>query len=113
MSIEDAHAKLAGSKSTELRLWAEMAEEVTPEGEAIWPSYQGSLTNGSSPKSDLIVIFLKWFDVEQQSLKGVGHIYISKEKKVEELVPAILKKMNWEEKLPSGENLQLRLFEVC
>jgi ubiquitin carboxyl-terminal hydrolase 7 len=111
LTIEETHQKLAGSKSTELRLWAEMAEDVTPEGDAVWPTYQ-SLPNGSAPKTDLIVLFLKWFDIEQQTLAGVGHIYISREKKVEELVPAILKKMHWAEKSPSGEKLQLKLFEA-
>lgn len=110
LSIEEAHQKLAGTKSPELRLWAELAEDVTPEGDAIWPSYQ-FLPNGTAPKTDLIVLFLKFFDIEQQTLSGVGHIYISREKKVEELVPVILKKMNWPDKTPSGEKLQLKLFE--
>jgi ubiquitin carboxyl-terminal hydrolase 7 len=113
LSLEDTHQKLAGSKSTELRLWAELAEdpELSPEGEVVWPSYQVG-PNGIIPKSDLIVIFLKWFDIDKQTLAGVGHIYISREKKVEELVPAILKKMQWAEKSFSGERLQLKLFEV-
>jgi len=105
ITIEEAHQKLAATKSAELRLWAEMAEDVTPEGDPIWPGHQ-SLQNGNLPKSDLIVLFLKHFDVEKQYLEGIGHIYISKEKKVEDLVPAILKKMGWTEKQ------QLRLFEV-
>lgn len=112
MTIEEAHTKLAGNKALELRLWAEKAEEISPDGMAIWPSYS-HLVNGTPPKTDLIVIFLKWFDVDEQCLKGVGHIYISREKKVEELMPAILKKMGWEETTSSGERLQLKLFEVC
>ena len=113
-TIEEVHLKLSGNKQQELRLWGELAEEVTPEGDAIWPTFQ-NLQNGSGgiPKTDLIVIFLKHFDVETQALAGAGHIYISREKKVEELVPAILKKMQWPEKLPNGEKTQLRLFEVC
>jgi ubiquitin carboxyl-terminal hydrolase 7 len=86
-------------------LWAEIAEEVNAEGDAVWPATP-SQTNGNAPKTDLIVLFLKWFDVESQSLSGAGHIYISREKKVEDLVPVILKKMGWTEKT------QLRLFEV-
>lgn len=111
LTIEEAHQKLAGSKSTELRLWAEVAEEVTPEGNAVWPTYQ-TQPNGAAPKNDLIVLFLKWFDIEQQILIGVGHIYISREKKVEELVPVILKKMGWAEKSATGDRVQLKLFEV-
>ncbi|TVY45416.1 Ubiquitin carboxyl-terminal hydrolase [Lachnellula subtilissima] len=108
-TLEDAVQRL-GNKSPELRLWAEIAEETSPDGEPIWPSPYGA-PNGIAPKSDLIVLFLKWFDFDTQSLTGAGHIYISREKKVEDLVPAILKKMGWSDKTPTGEKVQLRLFE--
>lgn len=104
-TVEDAHQRLAGSKSADLRLWAEIAEDVNADGDAIWPSTPGA-PNGIAPKNDLIVLFLKNFDVERQCLEGAGHIYISRERKVEDLVPVILKKMGWPEKT------QLRLFEV-
>ena len=110
LTIEETHQRLVGSKSADLRLWAEVAENVNSEGIAIWPATPG-LQNGS-PKTDLIVLFLKHFDVDQQTLKGAGHIYISKEKKVEDLVPIILRKMNWAERSSRGEKLQLKLFEV-
>lgn len=109
-TLEEAQQRLAQSKTPELRLWAELAEDLDAEGNPVWQSPYGS-PNGITPKSDLIVLFMKWFDSESQSLAGAGHIYISREKKVEELVPAILKKMNWPDKTPSGEKLQLRLFE--
>jgi len=54
---------------------------------------------------------LKWFDVDGQALKGAGHLYISKEKKVEDLVTPILKRMGWAEKAPGGERVQLKLWE--
>lgn len=112
-TIEEIHVKLSGLKQQELRLWAEYAAEATPEGDPIWPTFQNA-HNGTAgqTKTDLIVLFLKHFDIERQTLSGAGHIYISREKKVEELVPAILKKMQWPEKLPNGDKLQLRLFEV-
>jgi ubiquitin carboxyl-terminal hydrolase 7 len=114
ITLEEVHLKMSGNKQQELRLWAELAEEVTPDGEAIWPTFQNLQNGVNGPlKTDLIVIFLKHFDVEKQALSGVGHIYISREKKVEEMVPAILKKMQWPEKLPNGEKLQLKLYEVC
>ncbi|KAH8654046.1 ubiquitin carboxyl-terminal hydrolase [Tricladium varicosporioides] len=109
-SIEEAHQRLVGSKTAELRLWAETADEVTADGEGIWPT-QPNLTNGAAHKTDLIVLFLKFFDPETQTLSGAGHIYISREKKVEDLVPAILKKMGWSERTSSGDKLTLRLFE--
>ena len=113
LTLDEVHLKMSGNKQQELRLWAELAEGTTPDGDATWPTYL-PVQNGSVglPKTDLIVLFLKHFDVDAQTLAGVGHIYISKEKKVEELVPAILKKMNWPEKLPNGEKLQLKLYEV-
>ena len=111
VSVEEALQKHSGSKSADLRLWAETAEEFSADGEPLWPASH-AVQNGNVARTDLIVLFLKFFDVEQQSLTGAGHLYISREKKVEDLVPAILKKMGWAEKLPSGERLQLKLFEV-
>lgn len=110
-TIEQAHQKLAGSKVQEIRLWAEVAEDVDVSGEPIWPG-PVSQQNGSQTKSDGILLFLKWFDVENQILRGIGHVYIGKERKVEDLVPLILKKMSWPEKSPSGDKTQLKLFEV-
>lgn len=111
ITVEDAQQRLAGNKAPELRLWAEIAEESGPDGEPIWPTPYG-MANGTTPKSDLIVLFLKHFDPETQRLRGIGHIYIGREKKVEDLVPAIMKKMDWPEKSPTGDKVQLRLFEV-
>ncbi|CAL3973135.1 unnamed protein product [Diplocarpon coronariae] len=109
MTVEEAHQRMAGSKGTDMRLWAELADNLDGEGEPIWPSSPG--TQNGSPKNDLIVLFLKEFNAEQQKLNGAGHIYISREKKVEDLVPAILKKMNWPEKHENGQRVQLKLFE--
>jgi len=112
MTIEEAYQKLAGTKSPDLHVWAELIEDVNFEGDPNSPTHT-YLPNGVIAKTDLIVLFLKWFDVEKQMLTGAGHVYISREKKVEDLVPVILRKMHWSEKTPSGERLQLRLFEVC
>ncbi|KAM7196423.1 ubiquitin carboxyl-terminal hydrolase [Rhypophila sp. PSN 637] len=105
-TVEDTYTRAAAHRDQALRLWVEVAEEVDANGEAIWPTYQGQ-ANGVVLKSDLILLFLKWFDVESQSLRGVGHLYISKEKKVEDLVPIIMKRMSWGDKLPSDEKIQL------
>jgi ubiquitin carboxyl-terminal hydrolase 7 len=109
-TLEEAHQKLVGAKTPELRMWAETAEDVDTQGIAVWPAHSGH-QNGVH-KSDLFLLYLKYFDVDNQQLSGVGHIYISREKKVEELVPAILKKMGWPEKSPTGERTVLKLFEV-
>ena len=105
-TVEETYTRAAAHRDQALRVWVEVAEEVNAEGAAVWPTYPG-LPNGVVVKNDLILLFLKWFDVESQSLRGVGHVYISKEKKVEELVPIIMKKMGWGEKLPSDEKIQL------
>lgn len=86
-TVEEALHKSGGGKSYGLRLWAEIAEDFNPEGQPQWP------IASSNTRNDIIVLFLKHFDLELQRLHGAGHIYISKEKKVEDLVPVIMKKM--------------------
>lgn len=111
MTIEEVHHKLSGNKSQDLRLWAELLEEA---GQGADPKLSSNSPgpNGVVPKSDIIILFLKWFDVENQTIVGAGHIYISRDKKVEDLVPEIQRKMGWPERSESGEKLQLKLFEV-
>ncbi|KAI1262195.1 cysteine proteinase [Xylariaceae sp. FL1019] len=106
-TVDEAQLRTQGmNRDTTLRVWAEVADEVDAQGEAIWPSYQNN-ANGVVVKNDLILLFLKHFDVEAQKLEGAGHIYVSKEKRVEELAPAICKRMGWGERLPAGEQLTM------
>ncbi|POR35949.1 Ubiquitin carboxyl-terminal hydrolase 21 [Tolypocladium paradoxum] len=105
-TVEEVYTRSAAHRDTSLRVWAEVADELSAEGEAIWPSYQ-SQSNGVVVMNDTILLLLKHFDREEQTLNGVGHVYIGKEKKVEELVPLILQKMGWGEKLPADEKLLL------
>lgn len=107
LTVEETHQRMSGSKGVDLRLWAEVAEEVTADGQPIWPATAGQV-NGSGPRPDAIVLFLKRFDSDRQTLNGVGHIYISKEKKVEDLVPVITNKIGLEN---SGEKIRLSLWE--
>ncbi len=104
-TVEETYSRAAAHRDQALRLWVEVAEEVNAEGAAVWPTYPG-LPNGVVVKNDLILLFLKWFDVETQRLRGVGHVYVSKEKRVEELIPVIMKKMGWD-KLSGDERIQL------
>lgn len=106
-AIEEIYTRAVGtSRDSALRVWAEVADEVDAQGNAIWPTYQSN-ANGVVVKNDLILLFLKHFDAEKQRLEGVGHIYVSKEKKIEELVPVIARKMGWGDKLPAGEQLSM------
>jgi ubiquitin carboxyl-terminal hydrolase 7 len=112
MTIEDVYLKLAGTKLQELRLWVEVLEDADLTNDHIWSAPASPQSGaGSPPKSENILLFLKWFDIEHQILRGAGHLYMGKERKVEDLVPLILKKMGWPEKTPSGEKTQLRLYE--
>ncbi|CAK7224311.1 ubiquitin-specific protease ubp15 [Sporothrix curviconia] len=106
LTVEETYTKISSHRDNMLRVWAEVAEEVGPDGEAIWPTFQ-SQPSGAVAKNDLILLFLKYFDVENQAINGISHVYLSKEKKVEELLPVIMKKMGWGEKLPDGEKLLL------
>lgn len=105
-TVEESYNKSTTHHNNVLRVWVEVAEEVNAEGEAIWPTYQ-SQSNGIIVKNDLILLFLKHFDAEAQTLHGLGHVYVNKEKKVEELVPLICKKMSWGEKLPGDDKVML------
>ena len=107
MTVESVQQKAIASKNAELRLWAEVAEEVDENGSPIWPAHQpGKTQSGPVSRSDIIVVFLKHFDVERQTLSGAGHIYIKREKKVEDLGHTIIEKMRW------PKETQLKLFEV-
>lgn len=105
-TVEETYNRAVAHRDNALRVWVEVAEEVNADGEAVWPTYQGQ-QNGVVVKNDLILLFLKCFDLESQELRGAGHVYISREKKVEDLVPLIMKKMGWGEKLPSDEKVML------
>jgi ubiquitin carboxyl-terminal hydrolase 7 len=105
-TVEEIYARSAAHRDSALRLWVEVSNEVKENGDVAWPSFQ-SQPNGAVVKSDIILLLLKHFDVQAQTLNGVGHVYISKEKKVEDLVPFILEKMGWTEKVAEEEKLLL------
>ncbi|KAH7318703.1 hypothetical protein B0I35DRAFT_353900 [Stachybotrys elegans] len=105
-TVEEVLSRSPAGRDSSLRVWAEVAGDVNASGEAIWPSYQ-SQPNGVIVKNDLLLLLLKHFDTEAQALRGVGHVYVGKEKKVEDLIPLILQKMGWGEKLPADEKILL------
>ncbi len=78
-TIEEVFTRSAASRDTCLRLWMEQAEEVDGDGNPVWPSYS-SQPNGLAPKTDVILLMLKHFDIENQTLRGVGHVYVGKDK---------------------------------
>ena len=79
-----------------LYLWVEVTDMA--EGEISWPDRQG--WNGS------VLLFLKHVDGLNQTVTGIGHVYVRKNDKIGSLSSHIIKTMNW----PAGT--QLLFFEV-
>src|SRR5690554_5493962 len=92
-SMEALYSRVNNQREAALRVWLEVAEEVDAEG------------NGVFPKSDHLLLFLKCFDLQSQTLRGVGQAYIHKDKKVDDIIPAIMQRMGWGEKLRSDERI--------
>lgn len=105
-TIEEIFQRAQAHRDQALRLWAEVAEGDVSDGSGSWPSHEPQ-QNGVAVKNDSILLFLKYFDIEEQALRGAGHVYISKEKKIEDLVPHIMHMMGWGDKLPDGEKISL------
>lgn len=109
-TIEEIYAKSAAHRDAYLRLWLEVASDVDANGAPVWPSFQPATeTSPDVPsKEDQILLLLKYFDIEQQTMRGVGHAYLAKDKKIEDLIPSIRKAMSWGD---SPTNEQLMLWE--
>ena len=89
MTIDEAYSKYGG-RDKSFRLFLERASQVE-EGKPMWPDIQPPNITNNQP----MLIFLKYFNTEAQTLKGVGHIYVKKQCKVAEMVPMILQLMGW------------------
>ena len=92
MTLDAAFNKY-GSRDKAFRLWVEQAS-IFDNGKVVWPEIQlPNLGNSNAT----ILIFLKYFDAEDQSLKGAGHIYVKKQQKVSDMVPLIIQTMKWKD----------------
>lgn len=89
MTVDEAYGKY-GARDKSFRLFLERAPE-TDEGHAVWLDVQPPNTTINQP----MLVFLKYFDAEAQTLKGAGHIYVKKQCKVAEVVPMILQLNSW------------------
>ena len=98
MTIDEAYNKY-GSRDKSFRLWAEKASQLD-DGKAVWPDMQ----QPAGTSNPAILVFLKYFDVEAQSLMGVGHIYVKKQSKVSDMVPMIQQIMGWTNGVPAVSN---------
>ena len=109
MTLQEAAEKFS-TRSSGFRLYV---EETTrdAEGKPIWKSdnedYTQSASNGvQSQNNKPIILFLKYFDVDKQELRGVGHVYMMPNDRAESLAQPILSMMGWQ----AGE-VPLQLFE--
>lgn len=99
-TIEDIWGKF--QHKSVLRLWVEQADK----DDTGIPVFRDTKVQIQNPKEKVVLLFLKYFDVETQTLFGVGQFYAAQSDKVSDLAPHILKLLNW----PAGQNY--RIFEV-
>lgn len=97
ITMEEALNKY-GSRGKPFHLWVEVGPKAE-NGQVFFPDPVPA--NGNNP----ILVFLKYFDVRNQTLTGVGHVYVKKHDKVSEIAPQINKLMQWDPSTP------LLLFE--
>ncbi|KAI4226189.1 MAG: hypothetical protein L6R36_003370 [Xanthoria steineri] len=97
MTISQAYSTHC-TRDKPFRLWVETARSLA-DSKPPWPN-----VNPAPGVSPLVLIFLKYFDVEDQTLKGVGHVYMKKSSKVAEVIPAVQQLMGWS---PSKESTLL------
>jgi ubiquitin carboxyl-terminal hydrolase 7 len=94
--FSDLDKRFNASSNGVLRVWAEV---IGPDTVHCHPTRAYSLEDG------YILIFLKHFSVETQSLRGVCHIYVTGTMRTKELVPIITDLMGWGEEPPDDEEL--------
>lgn len=98
LTVEESAQKVNGKLP--LKVWLETTTR-TEDGTPDWVS--SDLVLQTKNPTQPILLFLKYFDVDSQTLTGRGCIYIDKSKRVAELGPLILDRMAW----PAGTNIKL------
>ncbi|KAI9834557.1 MAG: hypothetical protein M1819_002933 [Sarea resinae] len=101
MTLDETFNKL-GTKNAPLRIWVEVAES-SEDDKPVWPDVQAQINTNFANSNVPVLVFLKHFDVESQTLHGAGHVYIRKHEKAIELAGPILQMMGW----PVGTNIKL------
>ena len=103
LTIEEASSR-SGAKAPPFRIWLEQTDEKDEDGRAVWKDVR--FGRQGLPSNKPILLFLKYFDVEAQTLLGVTHFYAYLQDKVSELPKNILKILGFPAETP------LKLFEV-
>lgn len=94
MTVEEAYNRY-GTRGNPFRLWLETAQPGS-DGTVSWPDNTAS-----------VLIFLKHFDVPNQTLVGIAPVYVRKNQKVGDLASVIWEIMGW------PEGTEFSLYEVC
>ncbi|CAG8813303.1 34982_t:CDS:10, partial [Gigaspora margarita] len=81
MSMEELHIKMA-VRQIELKLFLEMAKPIN--GKVWFPRVEND--------SPYILVFIKYFNPDTQSLEGLCHLYIQKFDKVGDIIPILCEK---------------------
>ncbi|KAF2090688.1 cysteine proteinase [Saccharata proteae CBS 121410] len=102
MTIEEASIKY-GTKSGNFKIWVERTDKKDDEGKPVFPDELVDLHGLANNRP--IMLFLKYFDVEKQTLMGMGTFYAAWQDKVMDVSQTILQILD----LPAGT--PLRLFE--
>lgn len=105
LTIGEIYEKFISKKHSHANLWIEEPEfelnTVLGETSSIAESKETELVSGS----ERILLFLKYFDPENQSLKGLTHFYTDSDQTIESLIPKVNKFLNFD------PNQSLDLFE--
>ena len=88
----EAASNTYGTKSAQFKIWMELASELDKDGKPIFLDAEIDQTN---PNNRPIVLFLKYFDAENQTLHGVSHFYAGQQDRAADLAPYILRAFGW------------------
>jgi hypothetical protein len=66
---------------------------------------------GSRHDPTMVLLFLKWFDIEGQRLRGERPIYVNRNHKTSAMIPFIAEMMGWQGGEPGEPPVQISLFE--
>jgi ubiquitin carboxyl-terminal hydrolase 7 len=100
MTVEEAASK-HGTKQSQFRMWIEKAQERDDSGAPVFGEKLVDLKGQTNNRP--LMIFLKHFDANEQSLFGVGTLYAAFQDKVSDLTPPITKMLGW----PTGTQIKL------
>ncbi|KAF2403000.1 ubiquitin carboxyl-terminal hydrolase 21 [Trichodelitschia bisporula] len=94
ITVEEALNKY-GTKTANLRLWMEDAVGKDDKDKPVFGDAILESRVPLDPSNRPIILFLKYFDIEKQTLYGVSHFYAAQQDRVSDISPQIFKLMGW------------------